>query len=67
MAEELAKLPKAKGGQRGGRPKIDGSRSEPSIQPPTLAELGLKDRKRVARARRLAALANSAGRPLASR
>ena len=45
----------AAGGQYGGRTKIDGSRAEPSIKPPTLAELGI-DKKLSMRAQEIAAL-----------
>lgn len=42
LGELLKQLSKATGGQRGGRGrKIDGSRKEPSIQVPTLADLGV--------------------------
>jgi hypothetical protein len=37
--ELLATTPKAVGGEHGGKPKIDGSRSRPSIPTPTLADL----------------------------
>jgi hypothetical protein len=39
--ELLAETPKAVGGEHGGRPKIDGSRSQPSIPTPTLTDLGV--------------------------
>jgi ParB family chromosome partitioning protein len=39
--ELLAEAPKASGGEHGGRPKIDGSRSQPSTSTPTLAEMGV--------------------------
>jgi hypothetical protein len=44
----------ATGGEHGGRPRIDGSRSDPSIQRPTLAEVGI-DKHLADRARKLAA------------
>jgi hypothetical protein len=46
----------AKGAEHGGRKrKIDGARSEPSIQRPTLAEAGI-DKKLSARAQKIAAV-----------
>jgi DNA N-6-adenine-methyltransferase (Dam) len=39
--ELLAEAPKAVGGEHGGKPKIDGSRSQPSNPTPTLANLGV--------------------------
>ena len=45
----------ATGGQYGGRAKIDGTRAEPSIKTPTLAELGI-DKKLSSRAQKIAAV-----------
>jgi uncharacterized protein YdiU (UPF0061 family) len=45
----------ATGGERGGRPKIDGTRAEPSIVRPTLADAGI-DKKLSARSQKVAAL-----------
>ena len=45
----------ATGAQYGGRAKIDGSRAEPSIKTPTLAELGI-DKKLSSRAQKIAAI-----------
>jgi phage N-6-adenine-methyltransferase len=45
----------ASGGEHGGRKKIDGSRTDPSIQRPTLAEAGI-DKHLADRARKLAAI-----------
>ena len=39
--ELLAETPKAVGGEHGGKSKIDGSRSQPSMPTPTLADLGV--------------------------
>jgi hypothetical protein len=39
--ELLAESPKATGGAHGGKPKIDGSRSQPSNPTPTLEDLGV--------------------------
>lgn len=55
LGEILAAMPKATGGEHGGKPRIDGSRVEPSNPTPTLADLGI-DKKVSARARKLAAL-----------
>lgn len=41
MGEFLKQMPKATGGERGGRAPIDGDRAEPSNTPPTLAEIGI--------------------------
>jgi hypothetical protein len=41
MGALLRDTEKAKGGDHGGRPKIDGSRKEPSNETPTLAEIGV--------------------------
>jgi hypothetical protein len=59
LGELLADTPKAKGGEHGGRAKIDGSRSEPSIQTPTLADLGI-DKKLSMRSQQLASIPESA-------
>jgi hypothetical protein len=53
--ELLAEAPKAVGGEHGGKPKIDGSRSQPSNPTPTLADLGLT-KTQSAKWQRLAAL-----------
>jgi hypothetical protein len=39
--ELLAQMPKASGGEHGGKTKIDGSRSQPSNPTPTLEHLGI--------------------------
>jgi hypothetical protein len=39
--ELLAAMPKAVGGEHGGKAKIDGSRSQPSMPTPTLEQLGV--------------------------
>jgi hypothetical protein len=49
----LEKMGKAKGTDRGGKPKIDGSRLLPSNPPPTITELGI-NKKTSAQCRRLA-------------
>jgi len=41
LGEYLAKTGKAKGGERGGKASLDGSRKEPSNPTPTLAEMGI--------------------------
>ena len=41
LGQMLDHSPRATGGERGGRTKIDGTRSEPSITFPTLSEMGL--------------------------
>lgn len=55
LGEILAAMPKATGGEHGGRHSKDGSRVEPSNPTPTLADLGI-DKKVSARAQKLAAL-----------
>lgn len=45
----------ATGGERGGRAKIDGTRAEPSISVPTLADAGI-DKKLSSRAQKLASV-----------
>ena len=39
--ELLADMDKAKGGEHGGKPPLDGERREPSNPTPTLASLGI--------------------------
>lgn len=51
LAEQKATVGMATGGEHGGRKRIDGSREEPSIVRPTLAEVGV-DKKLSCRARR---------------
>ena len=58
LGELIKQAPKTKGTDRGGRPKIDGSRQVPSISPPTLAEQGV-DKKTANLARKLAALSDT--------
>lgn len=41
LGEMLKAAPKATGGEHGGKPRIDGSRVEPSNPTPTLADLGI--------------------------
>jgi hypothetical protein len=53
MGAFLKQIPKATGGEHGGRPKIDGARSEPSNPTPTLAEIGIT-KKQSATAQKLA-------------
>ena len=48
----------AAGGERGGRAKIDGTRAEPAILRPTLAEVGI-DKKLSSRAQKKAAVPES--------
>lgn len=55
LGELLQGLEKASGGQKGGRKRIDGSRSEPSNTPPTLADMGVS-KKVAAVAQQLASL-----------
>ena len=45
MGEMLAQTERAKGTDKGGRPKIDGDRALPSNPPPTLAELHVSKRE----------------------
>jgi len=66
LGELLKKAPKAKGTDRGGRPKIDGSRKVPSITPPTLAEQGV-NKKTANLARKLAALSDTERNAVAAR
>jgi N6-adenosine-specific RNA methylase IME4 len=49
---ELAKYPKAKGGEHGGKKRLDGYRKSPSNKSPSLKELCVT-KKRAARARKL--------------
>jgi len=44
LGEMLKAAPKATGGEHGGKPRIDGSRVEPSNPTPTLADLGIDKR-----------------------
>lgn len=53
LGQILEEQPKANGGEHGGKARIDGSRSEPSIKTPTLAQLGI-DKKLSSRAQKLA-------------
>jgi len=55
LGRMLKDTPKAKGGEHGGKARIDGTRSEPSNPTPTLADLGL-DKKTSSIAQKLAAL-----------
>ncbi len=41
MGEMLLRTKRAKGGERGGKKALDGTRKEPSNPPPTLADLGV--------------------------
>jgi len=66
LGELLTVLPKAAGGSVGGRHRIDGSRSEPSITTPTLAEIGI-DRKTSMVAQQLAALPEETREAIAQR
>ena len=45
----------ATGGEHGGRARLDGTRAEPSIKRPTLAEVGI-DKKLSAHARKVASI-----------
>jgi hypothetical protein len=53
LGEQLARTEKGKGGERGGKASLDGSRKEPSNPTPTLAEMGLS-KKESAEAQELA-------------
>jgi hypothetical protein len=62
----LRDAPKVSGGQVGGRRKKDGSRTEPSIRPETLTELGL-NKKVSSVAQQLAALSPEKQQAIAAR
>ena len=67
LGDLLKEMPKAQGGQKGGRGrKIDGSRREPSISPPSLRELGI-DKRTSMLAQQLAALPTETRRSIAQR
>lgn len=46
MGELLAETPRAKGTDKGGRPKLDGVRTLPSKSPLTLAEIGVTKKEK---------------------
>jgi N6-adenosine-specific RNA methylase IME4/ribosomal 50S subunit-recycling heat shock protein len=64
LGRELKRRPKAKGSRGTGRPKIGGSKVVPPKDVPTLAELKI-EKKRAARAERLAALPDEERKALA--
>ena len=66
LGELLEALPKAKGGEHGGRSRIDGSRLEPSNPTPTYAELGVT-KKLASVAQQLAALPEATREAIAQR
>jgi len=66
LGELLESLPKAKGGEHGGRSRIDGSRLEPSNPTPTYADLGVT-KKLASVAQQLAALPESTREAIAQR
>jgi phage N-6-adenine-methyltransferase len=55
LLEQKATVGLATGGEHGGRPKIDGSRAEPSNARPTLADIGV-DKKLSSHAQKVAAI-----------
>ena len=66
LGELLETLPKAKGGEHGGRSRIDGSRVEPSNPTPTYADLGVT-KKLASVAQQLAALPEATREAIAQR
>jgi N6-adenosine-specific RNA methylase IME4 len=59
IGAELKRVPRAKGGEHGGKRRLDGTRSEPSKKLPTLHELGI-GKKLAVQARKIDELSSTA-------